>query len=176
MRRHRFHRTENDNMIRRVGYPGILESSLRPERDNVAVVGDFQQHCLTRLLRLLAITARRKRVPSLCSDLKGAARAEPDGAALGGEGAHTLVEDRAVKVVRRDRGAGKLAQLGKNVFQLVPGLYFQRRAARRKRSGHMTLVYPVPAARLHFALRFTLTVVAGACVRLSRKTRRFLQM
>jgi hypothetical protein len=45
------------------------------------------------------------------------ARADPYGATLGAERAHTLVENRAIEFVRCYRGAGQLAEPGKNFFQ-----------------------------------------------------------
>lgn len=87
--------------------------------------------------------ARRR--PGRSAGLNGklqrvAGRAKPYSTAFGAERAHTLVEDRSIEFLRRYRGAGQLAEPGKNFFQFLPGLQFQRCAALRKRSGHMTPV------------------------------------
>src|SRR3954470_6167056 len=94
----------------------------------------------------LFVARRRARRPaSLNRELHRAVRsAQPYGAAFGAERAHTLVEDRAIKIVRRYRGAGQLAEPGKDFFELLPGLQFQRCAARRKRSGHHFSIAGVP--------------------------------
>src|SRR3954451_8024437 len=96
-------------------------------------------------LRLFVALGRRDSTASLNCQLHSAIRtAEPNGPTLGAERAHTLVENRAIEFLRRNRGAGQLAEPGKNLFELLPGLQFQRCAARRKRSGHHFSIAIVP--------------------------------
>ena len=95
-------------------------------------------------LRLL-IARSTGRSASLCRKLqRTAGSAKPYSPAFGAKRAHTLVENRAIKFLRRDRGAGQLAKPGKDFFKLLPGLQFRGCAARRKRSGHHFSIASLP--------------------------------
>jgi hypothetical protein len=92
---------------------------------------------LPRALRRFIAHCGAGRPPGLCRDLQRVTcRPQPNSTSLGTESAHTLVQNSAIEFLRRDRGASQLAQPGKDILELLPGLYFHSRAARGKRSGH----------------------------------------
>src|SRR3954452_23662082 len=100
----------------------------------MAFRSNMQEERLMGALRLFVARRCGGRLASLNRELQRAAgRAEPKRPALGAECAHTLVQNRAIKFLRRYRGTGELAEPGKNLFKLLPSLQFQRCPARRKR-------------------------------------------